>query len=145
GVLRATPKLGESFGDLYPEVAAEWHPTRNADLKPTDVKPGSQKKVWWQCHQGHEWRVAPAHRRRGERCPECAAHQSSIMRSTPKAGRSLAELYPEIAAATMWCKTAVIEAYATAISKAMQLMESVVVDRVLPISLNGYAVPALRS
>jgi hypothetical protein len=98
GVLRATPKPGESFGDLYPEVAAEWHPMRNGDLKPTDVKPGSQKKVWWQCHQGHEWRVAPAHRRRGERCPECAAHQSSITRSTPKAGRSLAELYPEIAA-----------------------------------------------
>jgi len=45
----------------------------------------------------------------------------------------------------MWCKTAVIEAYATAISKVMQLMESVVVDRVLPISLNRYAVPALPS
>jgi hypothetical protein len=59
GVLRATPRLGESFGDLYPEVAAGWHPTLNGDLRPTDLKPGSQRKVWWQCPQGHEWRVAP--------------------------------------------------------------------------------------
>jgi hypothetical protein len=40
---RATPKPGQSFADLHPEAAAEWHPTLNDDLKPTDVKPGSRK------------------------------------------------------------------------------------------------------
>lgn len=42
---------------LYPEVAAEWHPSLNGDLKPTDVTRGSDRKVWWQCAWGHEWQA----------------------------------------------------------------------------------------
>jgi hypothetical protein len=98
GILRATPKPGESFADLHPEPAAEWHPTLNGDLKPSDVKPASNKRVWWQCEQGHEWQVPPCDRRRGERCPKCAERQRSITKSTPKPGRSLVDLNPDIAA-----------------------------------------------
>lgn len=38
------------FNDLAsqnPKIAAEWHPTKNEDFKPTMVSPGSAKKVWW--------------------------------------------------------------------------------------------------
>lgn len=98
GVLRATPKPGKSFADVRPDVAAEWHPIRNGGLRPTDVKPASNKRVWWRCNQGHEWSVAPCDRLRGERCPTCVAVQGSIRKSTPKAGRSLADLRPDIAA-----------------------------------------------
>lgn len=98
GILRATPKLGDSFADHFPEVAVEWHPTRNGDLAPTDVKPASNKRVWWQCVQGHEWNVSPSNRRRGEHCPECSDLQRAVTKSTPKAGRSLADLRPAIAA-----------------------------------------------
>jgi Probable Zinc-ribbon domain/Protein of unknown function (DUF559) len=98
-ILRATPKPGQSFGDLYPDVATEWHPIRNGDLKPTDVKAGSNKPCWWQCRTcGHDWEVAPTDRRRGEQCPECAERQRSLTKSTPKPGRSLLDLYPDIAA-----------------------------------------------
>jgi hypothetical protein len=98
-ILRATPKPGQSFGDLYPDVATEWHPIRNGDLKPTDVKAGSNKPRWWQCRTcGHDWEVAPTDRRRGEQCPECAERQRSLTKSTPKPGRSLLDLYPDIAA-----------------------------------------------
>ena len=98
-ILRGTPKPGQSFGDLYPDVGNEWHPTRNGDLKPTDVKPGSSKPRWWRCRTcGHEWEVAPKDRRRGEQCPECAERQRSLTKSTPKPGRSLLDLYPHIAA-----------------------------------------------
>lgn len=38
GILRATPKPGQSFADLHPDVAAEWHPTRNGDLKRSKAK-----------------------------------------------------------------------------------------------------------
>lgn len=31
----------------YPDIANEWHPTKNGILKPTDVTAGSHKKVWW--------------------------------------------------------------------------------------------------
>jgi len=40
---------------LFPEVAAEWHPTKNGDLKPEDFKSGSNKKVWWICPKGHDY------------------------------------------------------------------------------------------
>jgi rubrerythrin len=73
--------------------------TLNGDLKPTDLKPGSNKRVWWLCPTcGYEWDVAPKDRRRGEQCPECAERQRNITKSTPKPGRSLADLYPGIAA-----------------------------------------------
>lgn len=93
-----TPVAGQSFGDLFPDVAEQWHPTRNGDLKPTDVKPASSRRVWWRCREGHEWFVRPSDRRRGERCPDCAKKLSAIKRSTPKPGESLQDAFPEIAA-----------------------------------------------
>ena len=55
-----------------PELADEWHPTKNEDLSPYDVTPGSNKKVWWMCHKGHEWKIAPNDRKRGNNCPFCS-------------------------------------------------------------------------
>ena len=98
GVAKATPQPGQSFGDLHPKVGAEWHYERNAPLKPTDVKSGSNRKVWWLCDEGHEWTVAPCDRLRGERCPECSKLRRALAQSTPKPGQSLSDLYPEIAA-----------------------------------------------
>ena len=47
----------DSLAVLRPEVAKEWHPTKNGKLKPDAVAPGSNKKVWWQCSKNpaHEW------------------------------------------------------------------------------------------
>lgn len=39
-----------SFNDLattHEELLKQWHPTKNGNLKPTDVSAGSSKKVWW--------------------------------------------------------------------------------------------------
>jgi len=51
------PKRGESLADLFPAVAAQWHPTKNGDLTPWDVTKGSNKKRWWQCSvaDDHQW------------------------------------------------------------------------------------------
>lgn len=32
---------------INPELAAQWHPVKNGNLKPTKVTIGSKKKVWW--------------------------------------------------------------------------------------------------
>lgn len=75
GVSRATPKHGKSLADLYPSVAAEWHPTKNGDLKPCDVKAGSAKKVWWMCERGHEWMAvigSRANKNNPRKCPYCS-------------------------------------------------------------------------
>ena len=49
-------KLLEGFNDLAtitPKLASEWHPTKNGDLKPNQVFPYSNRKVWWTCEHGH--------------------------------------------------------------------------------------------
>ncbi len=58
----------------YPDLAREWHSTKNGDLKPTDVMPHSGMKVWWQCQRGHEWqtRVYERYRKGPRPCPFCA-------------------------------------------------------------------------
>lgn len=51
----ATPE--NSLFALYPNLAAEWHPTKNGSLTPADVVPGSERVVVWQCqvNPNHEW------------------------------------------------------------------------------------------
>ncbi|MBV6762642.1 zinc-ribbon domain-containing protein [Rhodococcus opacus] len=55
-----------------PEIAHEWHPTKNA-LRPTEVTPASGSLVWWQCAEGHEWETAIRNRTaQGSGCPVCS-------------------------------------------------------------------------
>jgi hypothetical protein len=70
---RAAPPPGHSFGDLFPETAAEWHMKRNKPLSAFDVYPASAKVVWWQCARGHEWQARVADRRQYGRCRQCRA------------------------------------------------------------------------
>ena len=56
---------------VNPGLAKEWHPTRNGDLNPRNVTPGSGKKVWWICSSGHEWEAPIYSRNRGSGCPLC--------------------------------------------------------------------------
>ena len=68
-------KVWQGFNDLattHPELAKQWHPTKNDDLKPTEVVAGSNKKIWWQCEQGHEWKTDPNSRvYSNSGCPYC--------------------------------------------------------------------------
>ena len=59
----------------YPDVAAEWHPTKNGDLTPDGVTSQSNRKVWWRCEDGHEWEaVIPSRTSQGTGCPSCAGN-----------------------------------------------------------------------
>lgn len=73
----ANRKVLKGFNDLatvYPLIAAEWHPTLNGDLTPDQVVPGSGKRVWWRCSEGHEWQTAVFNRTGPQKtgCPVCA-------------------------------------------------------------------------
>ena len=64
---------------LFPELITEWHPTRNGDLSPSSIRPGSNKRVWWQCHEGHEWATAVVNRiEGGSGCPYCAGQRPIV-------------------------------------------------------------------
>lgn len=69
-------KAWPGFNDLttlFPEVAAEWHPTLNGSLTPDQVTKGGKQKVWWRCDQGHVWKAAlyARTRKNGTGCPVC--------------------------------------------------------------------------
>jgi hypothetical protein len=55
---------------IFPQIANEWHNTKNGDLTPFDVTPSSGKKVWWKCQNGHEWK-AVIYSRQSRGCSEC--------------------------------------------------------------------------
>ena len=60
-----------------PAMAAEWHPTKNGDLLPTMVSEYSNKKVWWQCKNGHEWEAKIKSRSaRKTGCPVCSRRKN---------------------------------------------------------------------
>ena len=70
---------------LHPELAKEWHPTKNGDLKPTQVGGGggSHKKVWWLCPNGHEYEASLASRiKLHTGCKQC-----SILKRTKRSSR----------------------------------------------------------
>lgn len=74
---------------LRPDLAAEWHPTKNGNLRAKDVTLGSNRKVWWLGKCGHEWddMTVVQRTRQNQGCPYCAGK-----RVAPE--DSLAHLYP---------------------------------------------------
>ena len=59
---------------VNPRLSKEWHPSKNKSLTPRDVTPGSGKKVWWICSQGHEWKITVSGRKKGRGCPYCSGN-----------------------------------------------------------------------
>lgn len=50
---RVQPGVND-LASLRPEIAADWHPERNA-FTAEEVSPGSDKRVWWRCPAGHDY------------------------------------------------------------------------------------------
>lgn len=58
------------------ELLRQWHPDKNAPLTAKDLTHGSNRKVWWICRKGHEWKAAVYSRTGSDAgCPVCAGKQ----------------------------------------------------------------------
>lgn len=69
-----------SLADLFPEVAAEWHPTLNGNVTPNKVKPGSNYMATWICKDCGEVYTATIAHRTGKNptgCPKCGIEKST--------------------------------------------------------------------
>ena len=56
-----------------PELAKEISSKNEDDSLPLKIGRGSNKKIWWNCAQGHEWQATPNNRRDGRSgCPICS-------------------------------------------------------------------------
>lgn len=91
----AGKKVKVGFNDLAtlrPDLAAEWHPTKNGELTPYKVTLQSNKKVWWIDKLGHEWPAVISHMTgRNDRCPFC------INKKVSQGFNDLLTLRPDIA------------------------------------------------
>lgn len=87
------PVAGENdLQSQYPDLACQWHPTKNQALTPQQVLPGSHKAVWWICARGHTWKASVKSRVAGSGCPVCSNHV------VIPAHNDLASQYPDLAA-----------------------------------------------
>lgn len=75
---------------VHPDLARQWHPTANGELRPEDVLPRSNQVVWWRCPEGHDYEAKPTARAKGDGCPYCSGR-----RVAPE--RSVAVLAPALA------------------------------------------------
>lgn len=69
---------------LYPEIAKEWHSSKNANQLPEHFQPGSDFKAWWECPDcGNVYEAAIGKRTGGisgsckTGCPKCGIEKSS--------------------------------------------------------------------
>lgn len=76
----------------YERLLQEFHPTKNGNLKLSDLSYGSHKKVWWKCDNAydHEWEAIIYNRFKGTKCP-CCVGQKAVL------SNCLTTTYPEIA------------------------------------------------
>ena len=84
-----------------PELALQWHPTKNGSTAPSDMTTGSNKAFWWQCTAcpcgTAQWQAQiKARAQKGTGCPVCAGR-------VPCACSSLSAIRPEIA--VQWSPT----------------------------------------
>ena len=87
-------KVLPGFNDLatkYPELAGQWHPSKNDKLTPSNVVTNTTRKVWWRCEKGHEWQASIASRANGTGCPVCAG------KVVIPGENDLATFFPELA------------------------------------------------
>lgn len=88
---RKPRKRLDTLDVVLPNIAKEWHPTKNGNIVPSDIKAGSSLPVWWLCDKGHSWVATPSHRGRGDNCPYCSS------RKLLKGFNDLATVRPDIA------------------------------------------------
>ena len=87
---RVSPE--RSLATVEPELSKTWHPTLNGRLRPEDVMPGTDRKVWWRCPKGpdHEWKKAIVERRMRRNCPFCNNRRLSMTNSLATVEKEIA-------------------------------------------------------
>lgn len=81
------------LASAYPQIAAQWHPTKNGVLTPNKVTVFSNRRAWWMCDKGHEFQTTIAVRvGKGSSCPYC------MNRKVLVGFNDLATVQPELAA-----------------------------------------------
>lgn len=66
-------RKAQSLQSIFPDIAVEWHPSKNGNLTAEMVAPKSNKTVWWLGSCGHEWQMPVVQRTyQNCNCPICS-------------------------------------------------------------------------
>jgi len=90
--------MENSLAKQFPEIASEWHPSKNGEILPKGVAAKSNKRYWFMCPLGHEWEAIVGNRtsshrgglHRGTGCPFCTGKKVCV-------NNSLETLFPKVA------------------------------------------------
>lgn len=64
---------GNCMRATHPQLAAEFHPTKNGERTPDNLVAGTSHRLWWLCTEGHDWEVSGDNRvRQRTGCPYCS-------------------------------------------------------------------------
>ena len=94
--------LGDrNLENVYPEIAKEWHPSKNGKLTPKMFPPYSGEKVWWLCPKGHPYPAVISERtRRNDGCPFCSGRYPIVGEN------DFATVHPELLNEWDWAENA---------------------------------------
>jgi DNA-directed RNA polymerase subunit RPC12/RpoP len=88
-IRRATIGQDKSLLYKFPQIAKEWHWSRNR-VGPDAVTASSHKRVWWCCEKGHEWQAVVYNRTIAHSgCPYCSGRVASDE-------RNLSVIHPDV-------------------------------------------------
>jgi len=60
----------------FPRLAEQWDQKANGTLRPHQVTPYSNRRVWWRCEKGHSYQAIIADRTKGKKgCPYCSGRK----------------------------------------------------------------------
>ena len=95
-------QLLTGFNDLstrYPQIANQWDNEKNTPTKACDVMPGSVKKYWWRCENGHSYQATPNSRTSNSTgCPICCG------KTVLEGFNDLFSTHPSVSAHWNYCK-----------------------------------------
>ncbi|MBQ7056115.1 MAG: hypothetical protein IJN91_04260 [Alphaproteobacteria bacterium] len=78
-------EICNSLVSVRPDIAMEWHPTKNGNLQPSMFSCGSDHKVWWVCPKcAYEYQSTISHRTSKKiptGCPICGKERSDLAKS----------------------------------------------------------------
>ena len=61
---------------VCPDLLAEWDYSKNQNVNPASILPGSNKSAWWKCSRGHSWKTVIYNRAiMNTACPYCAGQR----------------------------------------------------------------------
>lgn len=91
------PVPEKSLAIEHPDLAKEWHPSRNQPLTPSLFSSRTNTMVWWRCEAGHEWKARIYHRTQRVGCPYCSGRIATMDRNLARSNPELAaELHPTL-------------------------------------------------